>query len=121
MSANHARRHRTGRSEVVDLGRRRTERVLGLIALRDRLAAAAAEYEAHDLDGTIDMLQQVYEIESAIRSMAPRIYQERWTEWVEKDSKLSHDPSEPHPSCSVCKLLQLRPEPTSLPQPGRVG
>lgn len=107
MSANHARRHRTGHAEVNDLGRRRTEKVLGLIALRDRLAIAAVQFEAHDLEDAMDMLQQQLQIESTIRSIAPRIYEERWTEWVERDLALAHTVDRPHPECGICKMLTL--------------
>jgi hypothetical protein len=108
MSASNARRHQTGRTEVADLGRRRTEKVLGLLHLRERLALAAAEYEAHDLDGAFEVLQQQLDVESAIRSLAPEVYETRWTEWLERDAALAHAPKAPHPECGHCQLLARR-------------
>jgi len=108
MSANNARRHQTGRTEVVDLGRRRTEKVLGLLHLRERLALAAAEYEAHDLEGAADVFQQQLDIESAIRAHAPDLYDARWAEWFEQDAALAHTPETPHPQCGYCKLMSRR-------------
>ena len=108
MSANNVRRHQTGRTEVADLGRRRTEKVLGLLQLRERLALATAEYEAHALDGAVDVLQQQLDIEAAIRTLTPGIYESRWTEWLERDAELAHTPESPHPECGHCKLLAQR-------------
>jgi hypothetical protein len=121
MSANNARRHSTPRTEVGNLARRRTERVLGLLALRDRLAIAAAEYEAHDLEGATEMLIQQYQIEAAIREFAPTIHEARWAEWIERDTKLAHLPSEPHPECGVCKMLQLQRNLGDHPWTGRAS
>lgn len=108
MSANHVRRRQTGRTEVADLGRRRTEKVLGLLHLRERLALAAAEYEAHDLDGAVEVFQQQLDIETAIRTHAPDIYEARWTEWLERDAELAHTPDAPHPECGFCQLVARR-------------
>ena len=108
MSANNVRRHRTGRTEVGDLGRRRTEKVLGLLHLRERLARAAAEYEAHDLEGSTEVFQQQLDIESAIRVHAPDVYEVRWTEWLERDAQLAHTPDAPHPECGHCQLIARR-------------
>lgn len=108
MSANNARRHQTGRTEVVDLGRRRTEKVLGLLHLRERLALAAAEYEAHDIEGAFEVFQQQLDIEAAIRTHAPDIYEVRWTEWLERDAALAHTPEAPHPECGHCQLSARR-------------
>ena len=108
MSANNARRHQTGRTEVVNLGRRRTEKVLGLLRLRERLAIAAAEYEAHDLDGEVEVFQQQLDIESAIRVHAPDVYEAHWTVWLERDAQLAHTPDAPHPECGHCQLIARR-------------
>lgn len=108
MSANNARRHETGRSQVIDLGRRRTEKVLGLLHLRERLALAAAEYEAHDLEGAIEVFQQQLDIESAIRTHAPDLYEARWTEWLERDAQLAHTGETPSTECGYCQLLERR-------------
>jgi hypothetical protein len=115
MSANHARRHQNGRTGVADLGRRRTEKVLGLLALRERLAIATAEYEAHDLDGAIDVLQQQLDIETAIRAHAPEIYEARWAEWLERDADLAHTVDRPHPECGHCQLLDQRRQNLDVP------
>ena len=108
MSANSVRRHQSGRTEVGSLGRRRTEKVLGLLHLRERLALADAEYEAHDLDGAVDVLQQQLDLETAIRTHAPDVYEARWTEWLERDTGLAHTPETPHPECGYCQLLVAR-------------
>lgn len=108
MSANNARRHQSGRTEVANLGRHRTEKVLGLLHLRERLALAAAEYEAHDLDGALEVFQQQLDIETAIRTHAPEIYESRWTQWLERDAAIAHTPEAPHPECGHCQLLAQR-------------
>jgi hypothetical protein len=108
MSANNVRRHQTGRTEVTNLGRRRTEKVLGLLHLRERLALAAAEYEAHDLDGASEVFQQQLDIESAVRNHAPDVYESHWTEWLERDAELAHTAQAPHPECGYCQLLAQR-------------
>jgi hypothetical protein len=108
MSANNVRRHKTGRNQVADLSRRRTEKVLGLLNLRERLARAAAEYEAHDLDGAGEVFQQQLDIETAIRTHASDLYESRWTEWLERDAQLSHTPEYPHPECGYCQLIIQR-------------
>jgi len=104
MSVNNVRRHRTHEAEPADLAAKRTERVIALLSLRDHLAAAAAAYEAHSLDGALDLLNQQWEIERAIRSLAPRIYEGRWTEWLERDVALAHTPSTPHARCHICTM-----------------
>jgi hypothetical protein len=78
-SANHARRHRTGHTGVTDLGRRRSQNVLGLMALHDRPAITAAEHEPTTLEGTTEVLTQLYQVECAIRASAPSVYDARWT------------------------------------------
>jgi hypothetical protein len=108
MSANHVRRHQSGRTGVENIGRRRTEKILGLLTLQERLALAAAEYEAHDLDGAAEVFQQQLEIEQAIRTHAPDLYEARWTEWLERDTELAHTPETPHPRCGSCRLLAQR-------------
>jgi hypothetical protein len=115
MSANHARRHQSGRTGVDNLARRRTEKVLGLLHLRERLALAAAEYEAHDLDGASDVYQQQLDIEAAIRTHAADVYAARWTEWLERDAELSHTAETPHPGCGYCQLRAVRAQ--HLPEP----
>jgi hypothetical protein len=117
MSANNVRRHQTGRTEVTNLGRRRTEKVLGLLRLRERLARATAEYEAHDLDGAVEVFQQQLDIESAIRTLAPDVYEVRWTEWLERDAGLAHVPETPHAECGYCQLLVARAKHPSWPSP----
>ena len=82
--------------------------MLGLLRLRERLAVVAAEYEAHDLDGAIEVFQQQLDIEYAIRTHAPEIYESRWTEWLEREAELSHTPENPHPECGHCQLLAQR-------------
>jgi hypothetical protein len=108
MSANNVRRRQTGRTEIADLGRRRTEKVLGLLHLRERLALAAAEFEAHDLDGAAEVFQQQLDIESAIKVHAPGGYEARWAEWLERDAQLAHTPDAPHPECGHCQLIARR-------------
>jgi hypothetical protein len=82
--------------------------VLGLLHLRERLALAAAEYEAHDLDGAVDVFQQQLDIETAIRAHAPEIHEARWAEWLQRDADLAHTPDTPHPECGHCQLIARR-------------
>jgi hypothetical protein len=109
MSVNHVRRHRTHEADTADLGRKRTERVCALLNLTDHLAAAHAAYEAHEVDGALEMFQQMLEVERMIRMFAPRIYAERWTEWVQRDMQLAHAADEPHPRCSICNMAEAGP------------
>ena len=108
---HHGREADAGR--VVDLGRRRTERVFALINLRDHLAAAHAAYEAHGFsDDALLMFQQTCQIESEIKALAPSVYRRSWSDWVERDALLIHGPDERSPRCSICKLkhaAELRP------------
>jgi len=115
MSANNARRHQTGRTEFLFNGRGSTEKVLGLLHLRERLAIAAAEYEAHDLDGAVEVFQQQLDIESAIRAHAPDIHEARWSEWLERDAELAHTPDAPHPERGYCQLAIRRAIGTGWP------
>jgi hypothetical protein len=110
MSANNVRRHDNGRTKVADLSRRRTEKVLGLLHLPEPLAIAAAEYEAHDLDGALEVFQQQLDTENAIRTHAPDIYESRWTQWLERDAELAHTPDAPHAECGYCQLHVRRAE-----------
>jgi hypothetical protein len=121
MSANNARRHRSGEAEVANLGRRHTQKVLSLISLRERLAIAASEYDAHDLDEADDTLVQVWEIEAAIRDIAPGIYEPRWPRWAERDAELMHTPERPHAECSICKMLTVPLQLLMRSRRGRVG
>ena len=107
MSANNANSHRSHRGEVVELGNRRRSRVGTLLALRDRLASAAAEYEAHEIEGAIDLQRNLIDVESAIKSLAPRVFAAHWVEWVERDAYLAHTTEVPHPDCGVCKMVSL--------------
>lgn len=79
-----------------------------LMRLRERLAVAAATYEAHDLDGASNMLEQQWSIENAIRVLAPHVYRDRWTDWLEYDASLIHTPETPSDRCHICGLDQAR-------------
>jgi hypothetical protein len=106
MPVNHARPQNTS-GRVVDLNRRRTERVHALLALREQFAAAHAAYEAHGRDAeALQMWQQAAQVESEIRKMSPRIYAQRWTEWVERDTALMHGPGERNARCMICTLAE---------------
>lgn len=111
MSLHSARRRKNHHAAVADLARKRTERVAALLSLRDHLAAAQASYEAHGLPGAVDLLTRVYEIESFIRAEAPRVYEDRWSGWVEADARLIHTPDEPNELCHICQMgtAPLRP------------
>lgn len=105
MTVNLARPAENGR--VVDLQRRRTERVHALLALREQLAAAHAAYEAHGHDAlALQMWQQTAQIESEIRKLSPRIYQQRRNEWVERDAALIHGYGERSQRCMLCTLAE---------------
>lgn len=108
MSANNARRRQSGRTEVASLGRRRSEKALGLLHLRDRLARASAEYEAHGLEGALEVFQQQLDIEAAIRTHAPETHAVRWAEWLQRDAALAHTADTPHPECDYCRTVELR-------------
>src|SRR4051794_31618123 len=101
MSANHARRHRSANSQVTHLSRRRLENATNLILLRDRLAATAAAYDAHHLDGARELADQVTDIEFTIQGLAPQLYEERWSGWIERDIELAHDAALPSAECPI--------------------
>lgn len=105
MSVNNVRRHRSP-ATWMNLNTGRTERVVTLLALRDYLSTAAAVYEAHDLDGADDICIEQWGIESAIRALAPHVYEERWTDWLERDVEFAHTPGQPHPRCHICTMNQ---------------
>lgn len=104
MSVNHVRRHTSHRHQPADLARRRTERVTALLALRDHLAATHAAYEAHGIDEALSIYQLVLEIEQSIKNFAPRIFEQRWSDWVQQDSQLQHDEQHPHERCHICTM-----------------
>lgn len=107
MPVNHVSRDRTPRLELVAApGQRRTELVNTLMRLRERLAVVAATYEAHHLDGTNDILEHQWSIENAIRVLAPHVYRDRWTDWIEYDAGLIHTPETPSPRCYLCAMAQ---------------
>ena len=106
MPVNHVRRHQR-HDQVVDLGRRRTERVHALLALRGHLARAHAAYEAHGLEeDAVMVFIEMCQIESEIRTIAPRVYTDRWPEWAERDAELMHTADQRHPECTICKLSE---------------
>lgn len=106
MSVNNARRRQTTVLHRVATGPQRDRQIHTLIALRDQLAAAAAAHEAHGLDGELDLLQQQWHIEEAIRQIAPTIYARRWTDWLEYDAALAHRSGDNHPRCYICSMAQ---------------
>src|SRR5436190_1149252 len=120
MSANHARRHRSANSQVTYLSQRRLEKATNLIPLRDRLAATAAAYDAHGLDGASELVDQVTDLEFTIQGLAPELYEDRWPTWVERDLELAHDASIPSADCSICSLLEAQRDPWIL-NPGRAN
>ena len=107
MSVNHVRRHTSHRHQPADLARRRTERVTALLALRDHLANAHAAYEAHGLDEALSIYQQMLEIEQSIKIFAPRVFEQRWSDWVQRDAQLQHDEQHPHAKCRICTMRQV--------------
>jgi hypothetical protein len=120
LSANNARRHRTGQAEVIDLYRRRRDRATLLLELRDRLAVSAAQYDAHDLEEANELVGQVSAIESAVKALDPHLYNAMWAAWVARDVELAHDSRTPSPECAICRLLQAQLNPWDQ-QPGQVG
>lgn len=107
MPVNHTRVRDTPQLELVaEPGQRRTELVHTLMRLRERLAVAAAIYEAHSLDGANDLLAQQWGIENAIRVLAPHVYRDRWMEWLEYDASLIHTPETPSRLCHICTMAQ---------------
>lgn len=103
MSVNHALRHSTTRRDpAAACGAKKTELVRTFIRLRDQLAVAAATYEAHGIDGANDVLERQWTIENAIRVLAPHVYRDNWTGWLEYDANLMHTPETPSPRCHIC-------------------
>lgn len=112
MTVSHAR---SNHGRVVDLGLKRTERVHTLLALREHLAAAYAAYEAHGHDALASQVwHQAAQIAAEIRKLAPRIYEQRWAEWLERDAELMHGPGERRASCLICNLAHA----AGLPEAG---
>jgi hypothetical protein len=115
MPVNHTRVRDTPRLELVaELGQRRTEFVHTLMRLRERLAIAAATYEAHSLDGANGMLEQQGSIENAIRVLVPDVYRDRWMEWLEYDASLIHTPESPSRLCHLCTMAQAAADCSSV-------
>ena len=94
MSSNNARRHRTLHNEVTDLAERRTSRAATLVAIRDRLAESISERESHELTVS-DLLGDLHDLETAIRTISPQLYADHWMQWVQRDADLMHTPELP--------------------------
>jgi hypothetical protein len=102
MSANHARRHRTGQAEVAYLGDRPSRRLATLLESRDCLAARAAEYAAHDIAGADELLRCVADAQALIKNESPATHEQRWAAWIRQDAKLAHKAEAGHPACGLC-------------------
>jgi len=102
MSANHARRHRSGHAEVAYLGERPSRRLTRLLEIRDCLAARATEYAAHDIADSDELLRCVADVQALIKAEAPAVHAQRWATWARHDVELAHTAHERHPACGLC-------------------
>jgi len=107
MSANHARRHRSGQAEVAYLADRPPRRIARLLEIRDCLAARAAEYAAHDIAGAGELLRSLADVQALIKTEAPAIHEQRWVAWVRHDAELAHTGRAGHPACGLCMAAQV--------------
>jgi hypothetical protein len=71
--------------------RRERARVRRLLDNRDRLAAAAAVFEAHHLGDPEELRRVQYMCEAEIAFDHARLYQRLQPEWVRRDAELAHD------------------------------
>jgi hypothetical protein len=93
-------------NNAIDLLQRRWEKANLLLEVRDRIAAAAAQYDAHDLDGANELVGHLAAIEASFKALAPRLHAAMWTAWIERDVELAHDSATPSPECAICPLIQ---------------
>lgn len=104
MSVNNTRRHETVNFDQIPDGDTAAGHIWALLGLRDRLACAIAAYEAHGIDGADALLSVRVSVETAIRQIAPHIYTENWTTWMNDELELCHSPQTPSDRCFLCVM-----------------
>jgi hypothetical protein len=103
MSRSSARRRRSLDDEARHRLSRRDGRLAELAIARDQLAAAAAQYAAHEMPGFKDFARAALRLEQLIKVEAPYVYRERSVLWADRDLQLAHDDGDDHPACGVCR------------------
>ena len=103
-STSHMPKRTRACGQVVDLKAARArygaQGLERLLERRDRLAATAAAYAAHDLRD--DWLwTALHEVEEAIAHRSPQTWRALWATWVEQDTARMHDQHAPQ-FCVLC-------------------
>ena len=74
-----------------------------LLENRDRLAAAAAVFEAHSLGDPAEIRRVQYLCEAEIALDYPQAHRRLAAGWVERDAELAHDGMRRRsPNCPIC-------------------
>lgn len=101
MSNNHPAQAGTGR---VGGGVRSLDpRLDAMLARRGELVSQWAEAVAHGYTNSVDLLDQLIEMESLIARGWPRIWLQHSRGWFERDATLVHAVSNPSPACPTCR------------------
>lgn len=86
----------------------RRARLDRLLEIRSRLARLAVERRSHNLDDAIDVFMDQMNVEATIDGEFPGVLDEKFTDWLEADTRLQHDASFLHPECGICQGIAHR-------------
>lgn len=86
----------------------RRARLDRLLEVRWRLARVAVERRSHNLDDAIDVFMDQMHVEATIDGEFPGVVDEKFTDWLEADTRLQHDASFLHPECGICQGIAHR-------------
>ena len=78
-------------------------RLQDLLARRDRLAMAAAIFEAHQLGDPAEIRDLQYNVEAQLQTEYAATYERLLPEWVQRDAALAHSWETPIPTCPACQ------------------
>jgi len=78
-------------------------RLDAMLVRRGELVNRWAEAVAHGYMHSVDLLDQLIEVESLIAYGWPRIWLQHSRGWFERDAALVHSASNPSPACPTCR------------------
>ena len=81
-------------------GKRRLQQ---LLIRRDRLALAAAVFEAHDLGDPAEIRDIQFNIEAQLQTEYEATYDRLLPAWVQRDAALAHSWETPIAACPICQ------------------
>lgn len=80
-----------------------TRRLQSLLTRRDKLALAAAVFEAHDLGDPAEIRDVQYNVEAQLQTEYGTSYERLLPAWVTRDAELAHTWDRPTPVCPLCR------------------